>query len=288
MSKFGKEASQGSSQVLSRSLCFYSPPPNNASPEYIAESGSTPGQRNYPHSRVTVPISDIRGREQEFHLSQHSFAALPNAFSSHVDFTLPDDISHKYLPWVKDLLRQTVPRCTEVVVFDHCLRKASETKTPNRQVRKIHIDQSLNGAFARAFRHLPEAESARIKSGEASFRIINVWKPVGQPVSDHPLTFMNFQSLESRDLVPVRHTYPGYVGETYALRYNPNQRFHYWGDMTPNDVLLLQCFDSVPVSNEGWGWNHVQCAHGSFELAEDGFEPCTRESIEVRCVVVVE
>ncbi len=177
-----------------------------------------------------------------------------------------------------------------VTVFNYTQRKASATKTPCRQVHKIHIDQSSRGVFLRAWRHLPAEDIAAIENGEAHFRIINVWKPIFRPVKDYPITVAEFRSLRAADLVPVRQVSSDYVGETYAVKHRDGQMFRYWSDMKPCDVFLIQCFDSQKQSSEGGaydGLDHAQCAHGTFRLAEEGEEPCTRESIEVRCLVVV-
>ncbi|KAI3325395.1 hypothetical protein HD806DRAFT_521007 [Xylariaceae sp. AK1471] len=271
-------------KILHRKLCFYSPPEDESDPEYIAETTEVPGRRNYPHREETVPIRDIRGHERDFTLDSHSFTALPNRFNLGIDFTKPEDITEKYLPWVKDLLFETLPGSQSVCIFDYTLRKASSEKRPSRQVHKIHIDQSPNGALLRARRHLPPKDVAAIENGKAHFRIINVWKPIFRPVRDHPLAVAEFRSLQAADLVPVRQVYPDYVGETYAVMYRYGQRFRYWSDMMPFDVLLFQCFDSRERRLEGadrGGLKYAQCAHGSFRLTEEGDEPCTRESIEI-------
>ncbi|KAI1159328.1 hypothetical protein F5B18DRAFT_33278 [Nemania serpens] len=274
--------------TICRSVCFYAPPADGADPEYIAETTTIPGKRNYPHQKAVVPITDIRGQEDSFTLDQHSFAALPGAFSLAVDFNSARDIAGAYLPWLENFLVAFLPDAAHATVFDYVLRKASAAKTSHRQVHKIHIDQSPAGALGRARRHLSDEHRAAIESGEADFRIVNVWKPLFHPASDHPLAFAEFRSLRADDLVPVRQVYEGYVGETYAVRHREGQIFRYWSGMTPNDMLLLQCFDSREQPREvvaAGGLKHCQCAHGCFRLQED--EPCTRESIEVRCLVVM-
>lgn len=275
--------------TIYRTLCFYTPPPDGAEPEYIAETTTAPGKRNYPHLKAVVPITDIRGQEATFTLDQHSFAALPGAFNLSIDFTNAREIVGAYLPWVKSFLTNLLPDAAHVTVFDYSLRKASAVKTAQRQVNKIHIDQSPAGAWGRARRHLPAEYKTAIENDEVHFRIINVWKPVFHPVSDYSLAFAEFRSLQREDLVPVPQIYEGYVGETYAVRYRVGQVFRWWSGMTPKDVLLLQCFDNREQPEEvlaSGGLRYCQCAHGCFRLREED-EPCTRESIEVRCLVVM-
>ncbi|KAK5625094.1 hypothetical protein RRF57_000810 [Xylaria bambusicola] len=277
--------------VLRRILCFYDPPLDGSDPEYVEGTGEESGRRNYPHRKERVSIMDIRGHENNFTLDEHSFAALPGIFDRDINFTVPTAITEKYLPWVQELILQHIPHSVSVTIFNWLLRKASAMKTPSRQVHKIHIDQSPKGAFLRAYRHLPADQVAAIENGRAYFRIINVWKPIFRTVRDHPITFAESRSLRAADLVPVRQVSSDYVGETYAVKYSDEQRFRYWSDMKPEDVVLIQCFDSREQSQEDGVHDrlkYTQCAHGSFQLAEEEQdETCTRESIEVRCLVVV-
>ncbi|KAK3382998.1 hypothetical protein B0T24DRAFT_603203 [Lasiosphaeria ovina] len=226
-----------SGTTLHRTLCFYHEPLNGDLPRYIAETSDAPGIRNYAHHRATMTIQDIRGRESDFTLPIHSFAALPGAFSglnhptsgnTHaIDFNDDLQVSTSYITHVKALLLDYLPRATEVVVFDYTIRKASATKTAARQVRKIHIDQSPEGALRRARRHLDQKTAALISSGAKRFSIINVWKSIKETVTDHPLTFADCRSLCQSDLVPVTQIYPDYIGETYALRNRSTQVFWY-------------------------------------------------------------
>lgn len=279
--------------LLARDLCFYSEPPSGEPPEYIAETTEEPGKRNYPHHRMATTIRDIRGREDSFLLDKTSFMAIPNAYprldKDIVDFDCAASIKNDYLPRIQDLILEMVKGSKRVVVFDYTVRHASKEKAPASQVRKIHIDQSPLGAFGRVRRHLGQDDNARILAGHQRFRIINAWKPICGPVKDHPLAFADCQSLRETDLVKVKQVYPDYTGETYAVKHHPLQRFWYWSQMTPADVLLLQCFDSYTVSpTDVAGLVHSQCAHGSFELDDTGGEAYERASIEVRCLVLCE
>ncbi|KAI5924424.1 hypothetical protein F4810DRAFT_719328 [Camillea tinctor] len=279
-----------SSNTIHRTLCFYSPPENYVIPEYIAETTTKPGKRNYAHHTVLVPITDIRGQEKNFTLGEHSFAALTGVKAPDIEFSSSEQVTELYLPWIQNFILKEVPKATSVTVFDFAVRRASIAKTPTRQVHKIHIDQSPKGAYLRARHHLPQADFEAIEQGHSHFKIINVWKPINHPVVDNPLTFAEYKSLQPEDLVPVRQIYPDYVGETYVLKHNNGQKFRYWSDMTPNEALLLQCFDSQGSRKgpEDLLLDYVQCAHGSFRLKEDGDETYTRESIEVRCLVLVD
>ncbi|KAK5159436.1 hypothetical protein LTS14_002578 [Recurvomyces mirabilis] len=206
-------------KALVRALCFYNDPPNGESPRYVVVPDQTPGIRNYSHHKVLVSINDVRGSRQRFTLESNSFAPYPNTFKQqvHIDYDEDDDVRGIYLPWVGEFVRASVVGDVKVLIWDYTVRKASKIKRANRQVNKIHIDQSIAGALGRARRHLLPEEAEKVLAGRLRFRIINVWKPIRGPVLDHPMVFADHRSIMQKDLVAVPQIYPDYVGETYAL-----------------------------------------------------------------------
>jgi hypothetical protein len=276
---------------LQRLLCFYSDPAGGQSPQYVAGTESTPGHRNYDHEPHLAQIKDIRGHENAFSLSTHSFAALPNVYAEtacSADFRNKKENTKEFLGVADNILMENLEDVDLLVRFDVQIRRASRFKTPARQVHKIHIDQSPLGALRRAQRHLPEHIFNLIEEDQLRLRIINIWKPIEGTVRDHPLAFADCRTMSPADLVVVPQIYPNYVGETYAVRHGAHQQFWYWSGMSVRDVLLLQCFDShADVNNTGkFGIPYGQCAHGTFNLREEGEEEFNRASIEVRYLVV--
>jgi len=76
------------------------------------------------------------------------------------------------------------------------------------------------------------------------------------------------------------------LGETYSVAPNDNHKFCYMKDMTPDEVMLIKCFDSrsqgQPSGKEGIaGW----APHTAFEDPETPADAEKRQSIEVRCLV---
>jgi hypothetical protein len=70
--------------------------------------------------------------------------------------------------------------------------------------------------------------------------------------------------------------------ETFYAKYGPEYRWYYASGMTPEEVLLIKCFDSI---------RNVETArrapHSAFtdpEIRND----VTRKSIEIRCLVFYE
>jgi cephamycin C biosynthesis protein len=103
----------------------------------------------------------------------------------------------------------------------------------------------------------------------------------------------------NEDLVPTTLVYPAPTpnGETYSVKHNEKQVWWYWSEMTPNDVLLLKCYDSasreltkVKVSGANVDENEVRdvaglTPHTAFLHAEGAKKGIKRYSIEVRALV---
>lgn len=47
-----------------------------------------------------------------------------------------------------------------------------------------------------------------------------------------------------KDFVATRHIYRNREGATFNVRYNPSHQWYYLGGQTPDEVALIECFDS--------------------------------------------
>jgi len=149
--------------------------------------------------------------------------------------------------------------------------------------RRLHVDQSFDGAVRVLNGHLPAEEVARLS--KTRWAIVTVWRPIQGPVMRDPLAVCDARSVDvERDLVPVigryfieaSGTYEDVV-ETWGIRFAEGHKWWYYSGITPDEVLLIKCFDSKTDGKAR------AVPHGSFELPGQGGPP--RESIEVRCLV---
>jgi len=67
------------------------------------------------------------------------------------------------------------------------------------------------------------------------------------------------KTLEAENLVASELRYPDRTGETYAITYNPNQRWYYFPKMQPDEAVLIRCFDSARSGPARFS------AHGAFD-----------------------
>ena len=139
----------------------------------------------------------------------------------------------------------------------------------------MHVDQTYEASFARVRQHVP-ADADRLLKGRV--RIINVWRPIANPVAHHPLAVADWRSLEpEKDLIPTRHIYPDREGATFSVRHNSSHRWYYLGGQTPEEVTLIKCFDSDESKAR-------LTPHTAFVDSASPRDAPDRQSIEVRCL----
>lgn len=100
------------------------------------------------------------------------------------------------------------------------------------------------------------------------------------------MTVAQSQSVAEDDLVPIGLIYENRKGETLDVRFNPLQRWFYKFRQTPQEALLIKCFDNRAGvgSAEEFKGRAKRVPHSAFEVpGTEGEEG--RESIEVRALV---
>ena len=250
------------------------------------------------------PVENVRGRESEFSTDNAGFAYFKWP-AKETAFTDDEQIKKGYYAEIQELLRSNLAGVKKVVIFDHTIRRR-EKGSARSPVQLVHIDQTPKAAEVRLRRHVPEAEVEELL--KSRYQIINVWRPIENPASDFPLSVVDWRSTTPSDFVTVDLLYPksfqelgevapdpnsaqlteGYEvkGEQYAVAPSDKHCWYYLKDMTPEEVVLIKCFDSQSHSMTD---GKTSIAHGACHTAF--FDPQTapgapgRQSIEVRCLV---
>jgi hypothetical protein len=168
----------------------------------------------------------------------------------------------------------------KVVIFDHTLRDSTIEQggaALREPVRRVHDDQTFESAPRRVAKHLPPDEAAwRL---ERRFAIVNFWRPVGGPVLRTPLAICDARSLESPDLIPSDLVYRDWVGETYAIAFNPRHRWYWYPQQTPTEATLLKVYDSAEDGRAR------MTAHTAFDDPTSAPDAPPRRSIEIRSIL---
>lgn len=169
---------------------------------------------------------------------------------------------------------------SRVFIFDHTIRHQSpndnsQGRTLRGPVQRVHIDQSYSAALSRVSHHLPN-EADQLLKGRV--QIINVWRPI-KVIQRDPLAVAEAGSVPDSDLEVIELIYPNRRGETYAVRHNESHRWYYKSGLTPEEVLLIKCFDSKTDGRAR------RVPHTAFVDSSAAADAPTRESIEVRALV---
>lgn len=263
-------------------LNYFKPPEDGSAPfNYVEPQPEGVPGRNFGDFDIQVPITDIRGREDQYNLDQDAFAVVAHVpESAEKEFQDDASIEKNYYPEVQQVVLDNIPGSTKVVIFDHTIRR-SDPNAHRSPVTRVHIDQTAKSAAARVRRHCP-AEAEQLLQGR--FRIVNVWRPLNGPVQASPLAFASSATVLDKDVIPVEHRYPTTTGETAGVRYNEGQKWHYLSGMTNDERLFLECFDSESLKS-GSSVQGGRVPHTAFTDPRTPEGAVGRESIEVRTLV---
>ncbi|KAJ8489166.1 hypothetical protein ONZ45_g13683 [Pleurotus djamor] len=227
-----------------------------------------------------VVVRDIRGKEDTVSLDKTGFQFVKHV-SEEKEFVDEEAIKSRYYKEVEELLKKETG-AKRVFIFDHTIRRNYDPNTTELRpdirgpVQRVHIDQTYVASVNRVHYHLKDEAERLLKS---RVRIINVWRPIENPVAHHPLGVADFYSLkEENDLVSTRHVYPDREGYTFSVKYNPEHRWYYLSNQTPDEVTLIKCFDSDETKAR-------LTPHSAFHDKSSPASAPPRQSIEVRALV---
>jgi hypothetical protein len=265
-----------------------SPDVVEADVNYLLNNGQRPATYTYPpppgvpqRSGIVDPrrvrIANARQLAEPPTLDVHGFErrAQPTAVT---DFTDEAQIRSIYYREAEQIIRAATG-AEKVVIFDHTLRSSAEGRdeATREPVRYVHNDQTFVSGPRRVRDHLP-ADEAAARLG-ARFAIINLWRPIGDPVELWPLAVLDGRTLEADDLIAADLIYRDKVGETYAVVHRERHRWFYFPRLAPEELLLLKIYDSKtdgPVRLS---------AHTAFEDPTSRADAPARRSIELRSLV---
>ncbi|KDQ53893.1 hypothetical protein JAAARDRAFT_161223 [Jaapia argillacea MUCL 33604] len=269
--------------TVTATLSYFTPPTDGSRPwQYITPPDPKSGlpASNFGSENHQAEIENIRGKEDSYSLDTSGFQ-FHKREARHKAFNDVAAIEREYYPESIEFIKEYTG-ANKVVIFDHTVRRRRPGDTENtpqkrQPVPRVHVDQTKASATARVHRHLPGDEAPSLV--KRRFQIINLWRPIKNPAIDWPLAFCDYRSVDpNKDFVPTTHKYPDYDGETMAVKFNPSHRWKYIKGMTPDEFVLIKCFDS----KEGVA---AFVPHTGFEDPSTPPDAPPRESIELRALV---
>jgi len=254
-------------------------------PIYYASSAGRDAthQINQPMNMVAVEVSDARARADsmlvdEFgqHPSGFNLLQFPTRVQNFLD---RGEIEALYEAEVEAFLK-AVTGCYRVHIFDHTVRASDPDLREHNQVREpaalVHNDYTAHSGQVCLQENLG-ADANELAAGR--FQIINVWRPLVDPVEDYPLALCDARSLDPEDLIDSERHAPNHIGEIQLAVHAAEQRWFYYSQMRPPEVLLFKTYDSID------GCRQPCSIHSAIRLPQVPADSRPRESVETRAFV---
>ena len=254
-------------------------------PIYYASSagGNATHEIDQPMDVVAVEVNDARMRSDnaqsdEFGMHPSGFKLLefPTQLRNFLD---QDEVKSIYEAEIETFLK-TLTGCNRVHIFDHTVRASDAGLREQKQVREpaqlVHNDYTSNSGFVCLRENLGN-DADNLARGR--FQIINVWRPLVDPVEDYPLALCDARSLDPSDLIDSERRAPNHTGEIQLAVHAAEQRWYYYSEMRPPEVLVFKTFDSID------GGLRACSIHSAIHLPQAGVDAKPRESVETRAFV---
>lgn len=229
-----------------------------------------------------LPIRDGRSIAPNLSLDREGFALVSHQ-SKVRDFYDENEIYNVYYLEAEKLLLE-VTGAAKVVVFDHNVRnihKAQKGENGAKEpVKRVHNDFTASSGYSRAravLTALGQADPEALLKHR--FSVVNVWRPIAQPVQESPLAVCDAQSIAPTDWVAGDLVYRDRIGETYAVTYNQAHRWFYFPHQRSHEAILIKCFDSAQDGKARF------TAHTAFDDPTSPPDAPPRQSIELRTLV---
>jgi len=264
-----------------------SPPVLEALLNYSVDTGEKPAsyggissneadkKRTGKYQEHKVGILDGRAVADKLSLEREGFIFVHHD-TKVKDFYDEVEVRSVYYPEIEQLVKET-SGAKRVLVFDHTLRSADsamrEAKQISGPVRNAHNDYTEWSGPQRV-RDLLRNEADELL--KRRFAVVQVWRPIRNPVQREPLAIADARSIGTKELIPSSRVYPDRVGEVYHCTFNPEHRWYYFPNMQRNEAVVFKTFDSSKDGRARW------TAHTAFDDPTSPPDAPPRESIEMR------
>ena len=211
-----------------------------------------------PPTRITDarPLQAKAASEHNF-LEQHGFVLL-DAPTAVTDWGDEGAIAGTYLPEIERLIRTRLYPGRKLVIMQppRIVRRGADTDNPQygagvHQDHDISADDYQHNVMAFASAEIAAQWRARFERDDVEgFVVLDFWRTTGMagPLKHMPLALCDATSVDTADIVPtaLEGIAPsGAITRHIGLRYNSGQRWFYYPDMTPDELLVFKLFQLV-------------------------------------------
>jgi hypothetical protein len=263
--------------------------------ELMRSSTGRPPQKPSTRIRNARLLQADATSEADF-LAEHGFVLL-KAPTSVDDWGDADQVAQRYLPEIETIIRERLyPRRAMIIRQPpNVMRRGEGTATPQYGLG-VHSD---HGTTADDFQRNVEAFTspemgAQWRAGferdeVEEFVALDFWRTTNMsgPLKHMPLALCDPTSIDDADIIPtaLEGIAPG-GALTYhvSLAYNASQRWYYYPDMTPDEVLVFKLFQ---LSKNDQSQPYRACFHTAFEDPTTPADAPPRQSCEHRVSVLL-
>lgn len=249
-----------------------------------------------PPMMPTVPVEcfvrDARASSEDFSLDTSGFG-LFNRPSAVADWRDNDEVMRVYYEECRQLARD-LTGAQHVFTYDHILRDAgvqvyggglgepAELKSERPRdayVSQVHLDYTDHSTFGEYL----ALHGVREPEGASRVVMLNFWRPLYAPVERDPLAVCDARTIREEDVLEINML--GFLPKNYSwhdigmnlawFAHSPEQQWYYFSKMTPDEVLVMQTYDSRGVIGRSSG-------HGAFPMPGVSPDAPPRRSVELR------
>ena len=222
----------------------------------------------------TVRITNGRAAGDRLGFEANGFTLLDAPFE--IDLLDRTQVEQRYYPEAQRIVHE-LTGASEVIAFLDLVR--SEVREEGMEpANNAHID--FDGPSIEAWVRALRPDDADRLLAKRRIVNMNLWRPI-RPVERMPLAVCDASSVDRADLIRtvIGHK-EGEQASPYAgfnLAYNPGQRWFYFPQMQPSEVLAFKIYDSEMERP------HLT-AHTAFEDPTSRPDAPTRMSHEIRTI----
>jgi hypothetical protein len=231
-----------------------------------------------PIQPVEMDIRDARGLEMTLDGAGFTLCAHRSAV---IDFTDRSAVDATYRPEIVGLVGALCGADLVLVNNPGVLRFSersakSGTLDNSRPARFAHVD--VSDATAAAFAQRAAPHGRRV----SRFAHYNIWRVISDPPQDVPLAVCDARSVTPADLIAADAVFnaphqPEWSFEGIVVAHHPAHRWHWYSDMTREEVLVFKTNDS--------DLKRAHCVpHVAFDNPSAGAQAAPRASIEMRAI----
>ena len=250
--------------------------PMNSRPKFHANDISRDVLNVVPRA---VHIEDARGFAAPPALDVEGFCLRPHA-SQVRNFRDPGELERVHAGEIRQLLLE-VSGAHHVSVNPRGVLRFGERSQESgalnnsRPARFVHVDVSDTTALQFYERSRPDNGRKVRRSAQ-----YNVWRVLTPPPQDVPLAVCDARSLAAADLISADAIFDkdgaiAFSFEAWLLQHNPRQRWVFFSNMTPGEVLVFKTHDTDSTV--------AHCVpHGAFDDPSCPADAAPRASLEMR------